>query len=84
MGFGSVRFSSHHDPVSPSVVLQALASQGSAILILTVALKAIPDTYTEEGEIAATNAWTTLKPSRCTRSRGGRPMASSTSTTTPV
>ena len=59
MGFSSVRFLADPDLALPSVVVvQAWASLGSAILILTAGLKAIPDTYYEAGEIDGTNAWT--------------------------
>jgi multiple sugar transport system permease protein len=59
LGVSSVRFLADPDSALPSiVVVQAWASVGGAILILTAGLKAIPMTYYEAGELDGTNAWT--------------------------
>ncbi|WP_046728902.1 carbohydrate ABC transporter permease [Streptomyces humi] len=48
LGFGSVAFLQDPDTALPSVVVvQAWASVGSAILVLTAGLKSIPETYYE-------------------------------------
>lgn len=61
LGLSSVSFLTDPDTALPSVVVvQAWASLGSAILILTAGLKAIPDTYYEAGELDGTNAWTSF------------------------
>ncbi|GAA4893331.1 carbohydrate ABC transporter membrane protein 1, CUT1 family (TC 3.A.1.1.-) [Stackebrandtia albiflava] len=58
VGISSVQFLSDPDTALPSVVVvQAWASIGSAILILTAGLKAIPHTYYEAGELDGTTAW---------------------------
>lgn len=58
-GIESVRFLADPDLALPSVVIvQAWASLGSAILILTAGVKAIPETYYEAGELDGTNTWT--------------------------
>ncbi|MGH8793603.1 MAG: carbohydrate ABC transporter permease [Stackebrandtia sp.] len=59
LGIPSVRFLAEPGTALPSVVVvQAWASLGAAILILTAGLKAIPETYYEAGQLDGTGAWT--------------------------
>lgn len=59
VGIDSVSFLADPSTALPSVVVvQAWASVGTAVLILTAGLKAIPETYYEAGELDGTNAWT--------------------------
>lgn len=59
VGIPSVSFLTNTATALPSVVVvQAWASIGTAILILTAGLKAIPETYYEAGDLDGTNAWT--------------------------
>lgn len=58
VGLHSVRFLADPHTALPSVVVvQAWASLGSAILILTAGLKNIPDSYYEAAELDGANSW---------------------------
>jgi len=58
LGMSSVRFLADPDTALPSVVVvQAWASLGTAILILTAGLKNIPETYYEAAELDGAGSW---------------------------
>ncbi|MEV0375187.1 sugar ABC transporter permease [Streptomyces sp. NPDC050636] len=61
LGFPSIAFLQDPDTALPSVVVvQAWASVGTAILILTAGLKSIPETYYEAAELDGADKFTTF------------------------